>query len=232
MRRRIDMSEVESATKIRAKYLRALENEEWQMLPGPTFVKTFLRTYAEYLGLDARSLVEEYKLRFERPSSGDLTPFAPVGARGTGRLRRRRRLFPWLILLLVVLLIAAGLWLLGRQGATTDGSGDEGTTPAGTSAPEEAASVRLTIAAIRSVRVCVIDARDRERVPGRRLAAGRRTQTFTSESFRVGLDRGPARIRVGDSSFRVPSRTQPIGYIIRAGDEPVRLPARRIPDCR
>ena len=37
MRRRIDMAEVESATKIRAKYLRALESEEWQLLPGPTF---------------------------------------------------------------------------------------------------------------------------------------------------------------------------------------------------
>ena len=53
MRRRIDMTEVEAATKIRAKYLRALENEEWDLLPGPTFVKTFLRTYAEYLELDA-----------------------------------------------------------------------------------------------------------------------------------------------------------------------------------
>jgi cytoskeleton protein RodZ len=69
MRRRIDISEVEAATKIRAKYLRALENEEWSLLPGPTFVKTFLRTYAEYLDLDARNLVEEYRQRYERPST-------------------------------------------------------------------------------------------------------------------------------------------------------------------
>ena len=55
MRRRIDMTEVEAATKIRAKYLRALENEEWDLLPGPTFVKTFLRTYAEYLELDPKA---------------------------------------------------------------------------------------------------------------------------------------------------------------------------------
>src|SRR3712207_8173863 len=61
MRRRIDMTEVEAATKIRAKYLRALENEEWDLLPGPTFVKTFLRTYAEYLDLDPRLLVEDRK---------------------------------------------------------------------------------------------------------------------------------------------------------------------------
>ena len=77
MRRRIDMTEVEAATKIRAKYLRALENEEWDLLPGPTFVKTFLRTYAEYLELDPRLLVEEYRQRYERPSTQDLTPFGP-----------------------------------------------------------------------------------------------------------------------------------------------------------
>ena len=43
MRNRIDITEVEAGTKIRAKYLRAHENEEWDLLPGPTFVKTFLR---------------------------------------------------------------------------------------------------------------------------------------------------------------------------------------------
>src|SRR5215207_1161807 len=51
MRQRLDIADVEDRTKIRAKYLRALENEEFGMLPGPTFVKTFLRTYAELLGL-------------------------------------------------------------------------------------------------------------------------------------------------------------------------------------
>ena len=53
MRARIDITEVEQATKIRAKYLRALENEEWNLLPGSTFIKSFLREYADYLGLDA-----------------------------------------------------------------------------------------------------------------------------------------------------------------------------------
>src|ERR1700754_2062541 len=90
MRRRIDMTEVEAATKIRAKYLRALENEEWDLLPGPTFVKTFLRTYAEYLDLDPRLLVEEYRQRYERPATQDLTPFGP----GMGAQRRRFRKRP------------------------------------------------------------------------------------------------------------------------------------------
>ena len=100
MRRRIDMTEVEAATKIRAKYLRALENEEWDLLPGPTFVKTFLRTYAEYLELDPRLLVEEYRQRFERPSTQDLTPFGPgMGGARRRRQRQRRPIGPFVVVL-------------------------------------------------------------------------------------------------------------------------------------
>jgi cytoskeletal protein RodZ len=81
MSARIDITEVELATKIRAKYLRAIENEEWQLLPGSTFAKSFIRTYADYLGIDSRSLVEEYKLRYERPSETELrTATAPTRA--------------------------------------------------------------------------------------------------------------------------------------------------------
>jgi cytoskeleton protein RodZ len=94
MRARIDISEIESETKIRAKYLRALENEEWDLLPGPTYVKSFLRTYADALGLDSRLLVEEYKLRHERLTDVELQPIAPPGRTSWARARRttgRRR---------------------------------------------------------------------------------------------------------------------------------------------
>src|ERR1700736_6310417 len=86
MRARIDVSEIEAKTKIRAKYLRALENEEWGLLPGPTFVKSFLRTYAQALGLDAKALVEEYRLNNEPPGEAALEPISgsPRRARGHG----------------------------------------------------------------------------------------------------------------------------------------------------
>src|SRR5271169_5253746 len=84
MRARIDVSEIEATTKIRAKYLRALENEEWSLLPGPTFVKSFLRTYAQALGLDGRALVEEYRLHHEDPSEAMLEPIVSK-PQGTGR---------------------------------------------------------------------------------------------------------------------------------------------------
>jgi cytoskeleton protein RodZ len=87
MRARIDVSEIEAGTKIRAKYLRALENEEWDLLPGPTFVKSFLRTYGQALGLDGRALVEEYKLHYEHSGEGTepVQPQTAGGRRSAGR---------------------------------------------------------------------------------------------------------------------------------------------------
>src|ERR671917_542269 len=90
MRQRIDITDMEVRTKIRAKYLRALENEEWDLLPGPTFVKSFLRTYAEALGLDPRLIVEEYKLRHERLEASELQPIRPPSARDPRRREPRR----------------------------------------------------------------------------------------------------------------------------------------------
>src|ERR1700741_2225101 len=110
MRRRIDMTEVEAATKIRAKYLRALENEEWDLLPGPTFVKTFLRTYAEYLELDARTLVEEDRQRYVPPSPRDRGPLKP-GAAAQRRRRRRGPSGPAIVVVLGLVVLLGALYL-------------------------------------------------------------------------------------------------------------------------
>src|SRR4051794_18264974 len=132
MRARIDISEVESATKIRAKYLRAIENEEWDMLPGPTFVKSFLRTYADYLGIDGRLLVEEYKLRYEpAPSETELQALGPpVGPRRPRAPRPPRFSRGWIIGLSVVGLIVV-LIVLGSIGGNDD-SPPVATTPTAT----------------------------------------------------------------------------------------------------
>src|SRR5919198_6022885 len=140
MRRRIDMTEVETATKIRGKYLRALENEEWDLLPGPTFVKSFLRTYAEYLGLDARLLVEEYRQRYERPSTHDLTPFS-ASRRPGRRPPRRARLAaagPVLVVVIGAVALIGFFWVLGTLGSdeeTPTGPSNAGATPTPTPTP-------------------------------------------------------------------------------------------------
>jgi cytoskeletal protein RodZ len=73
LRQTLDFPEIEQGTKIRAKYLRALEDEQFDVLPAQTYVKGFLRSYAEYLGLDGQLYVDEYNSRFvvgeEEPQS-------------------------------------------------------------------------------------------------------------------------------------------------------------------
>jgi hypothetical protein len=64
LRQSLDFPELEQATKIRGKYLRALEDEQFDVLPAQTYVKGFLRSYAEYLGLDGQLYVDEYNSRF------------------------------------------------------------------------------------------------------------------------------------------------------------------------
>ena len=128
MRNRIDITEVEAGTKIRAKYLRALENEEWDLLPGPTFVKTFLRSYADYLGLDSRLLVEEYKQRFERPSTMELTPFAPRAGRPPRARAAARVLGPGLVVVFALVLVLGALYALGSWGDDDSGGEREANT--------------------------------------------------------------------------------------------------------
>jgi cytoskeletal protein RodZ len=139
MRARIDISEIEAETKIRAKYLRALENEEWGLLPGPAYVRSFLRTYAEALDLDAKLLLEEYKLRHERPSDHDLMPIgAPRrrgsgrGGRGAGRMgppREPRRIPVGVVVGVILVLLVAALYLLGKGAG---GDGDDSAATSGT----------------------------------------------------------------------------------------------------
>src|SRR5919204_24141 len=124
IRKKIDITTVESATKIRAKYLRAIENEEWSVLPGPTYVKTFLRTYAQFLGLDAHLLVDEYAARFEEPEELELPAFAREP-----RIRTRvERVGPPSRLVaggVIALLILAFLLILGL---TADDNGGKGSS--------------------------------------------------------------------------------------------------------
>jgi cytoskeleton protein RodZ len=63
-RQELDFPALEERTKIRSKYLRALEDERFDILPAPTYVKGFLRSYAEALGLDGQPFVDEYNSRF------------------------------------------------------------------------------------------------------------------------------------------------------------------------
>src|SRR3954470_3589624 len=247
MRRRIDISEVEAATKIRAKYLRALENEEWSLLPGPTFVKTFLRTYAEYLDLDARSMVEEYRQRYERPATTELTPFGP-GMGGRPPRRRRPVLGPWVLVAGVFVGLIAALYVLGTSGGGGEpmpnqtGQRQATATPSATPRPRKSSSkarrraatsrtLRFGIEATGTVWVCLEDGNGKPLVDQRTMQAGERTRTFRGRHFVVAFGNGAARMRINGRSVQVPSRGDAVGYDLRAGRRPRELPSGRRPTC-
>jgi cytoskeleton protein RodZ len=258
MRRRIDIIEVEAATKIRAKYLRALENEEWHLLPGPTFVKTFLRTYAEYLELDGRLLVEEYKRRFDQPAPQELTPFAPVAGRRRPPRHGRVGPSPAVVVGVLVVMLVGVLFAIGKLWPADDEQ--EAGTPNGAPAtaaqeqeqegentqrrqggnrtrrqrarqrrPAARRPVRLRIVPTGTVSVCLVDARGRKLIDNQNLVAGSPTPRFRSRRFRVSFGNGQARMRVNRRTVDVPDRPNPIGYDVRPGRAPRETDDR--PDC-
>jgi cytoskeleton protein RodZ len=240
MRANIDVSEVEADTKIRAKYLRALENEEWDILPGPTFARSFLRTYADYLGLDSKLLVEEFRVRHEGPGELDLTPIAPAPAATRPRLRAPRLSRGWVIGLSLLGLLAL-LIVLGSIGNERD---DEGAgvpaetttrpqrttprrpTPAPAPRPTQA---RLRLTATSEVYVCVENDRGQRLVDGVTLLAGDSTRTFRARRLRVTLGNGAVTMRVNGRRMEVPEES-PIAFEITPRGRR-QLPEDQAPSC-
>src|SRR5690349_5173506 len=101
MRRGVDFAQAELATKIRGKYLRALEDEQFELLPAQTYVKGFLRTYAEYLGLDGQLYVDEFNSRFVAGDEQDPRP-----RRSAAKPQRRNRRTERNIVLVALAVIA------------------------------------------------------------------------------------------------------------------------------
>ncbi|MCW3041775.1 MAG: hypothetical protein JWM31_3680, partial [Solirubrobacterales bacterium] len=229
MRARIDIAEIETATKIRAKYLRALENEEWDLLPGPTFVKTFLRTYAEALGLDAKLLVEEYKLRHERLSDNELArPIGPTRATSGGRGRSTPQpVIPRSYVIgFVVLALCAVVFVLSRVGGGNDKTAGSSapastptqatTTPKRTKTPaltpppakkKQPAStlVKLRIVATGDVYACLAaKGQPGALINGATLTPATKPKTYRSSRFRLVLGNENATLRIDGRPRRIP----------------------------
>jgi helix-turn-helix protein len=251
IRDKIDITTVEEATKIRAKYLRALENEEWGVLPGPAYIKSFLRTYAEFLGIDAHMLVEEYRARFERPEQLEVPAFtrdAPLRGRVRPPGPPSRA---WIVAALAVGLLVI-LFVLGITSDEDGGSGGSNTadrserqasragqtsrekrsdqTEQGARAGAVPGTVRVTVAPSRDAWVCLVDAKGDLRVEGRTVAAGEREGPFRSSRFKITIGNGGGDFRVNGKLRDVPDRSTPLGYSI----SPTRvrpLPESERPTC-
>jgi cytoskeleton protein RodZ len=223
MRQRLDIADVEDRTKIRAKYLRALENEEFGMLPGSTFVKTFLRTYAEVLGLDPHMLVEEYRATYEPRDDAELQPITPGGGSRPPRERRERRYSgggpgPGTVLVGALVALIALLLVLGlTSGGNDNKKTAEATNTAHKKKPKRRkappkpvpALVTLQITPNGPVYMCV------DRGLGKQVLYNGTTpdpQTFKGKKLRVNLGRTAVTVKVNGKPFPVKQIGNPVGY--------------------
>ncbi len=232
LRQRLDIAEVEQATKIRGKYLRALESEEFDRLPGSTFVRTFLRTYAEYLGLDSQLLLEEYRQRHESPREDEMRPLAPPPPSGPPREGRRR---PQLGTpsrgTMIVGAVVALLALLLVVGLLTGDEGDEASeTPAAGPGPgqrqgqgsqqggqdeEEEEGVTLRVTPLAETYLCVENGAGEE-VFEQTIAA---PETFEAQTLRVNFGNTQVDLELNGEELPIEEGANPVAYEFTAEGE-------------
>ena len=245
MRARIDVSEIEAQTKIRAKYLRALENEEWDLLPGPTYVKSFLRTYAEALGLDGKALLEQYRLEYERLSDVELQPIMPASRRQRERASAPRPgggpLFIGIVAVFLVIIVLAVVGLLAGGSSKTNKTATVPTTPrvvhrahthhASTSTPTgNPGIVQLQVKATSPVWVCLLARGGRTLINGVILTPSQPTRTYRSSRFTMRLGNSSLALRVNGHPLAVPASSVPISFALTSSGRHA-LTAAEQPHC-
>ena len=253
-RRRIgmDVKEAEERTKIRAKYLRALEAEDWEVLPAPAYVRGFLRTYGALLGLDGEQLADQFRRSHEEPA-GAASPASEAvlqeRRRGGGsRPPSRGPLIAAIAAGIVVLLVA--LSLLGGGGDDGKPVADPGKgsgSGAGKNAQKgdkksknqkksgngsgkaEIVAINLSIKPLEPVRLCVVGGKDEALVDSQMLAAGVAEKFTDHKNYRVDLQSGGSvKVDTGKDAQKLKS-SQPASFDIDSnGIEEVEYAG---PDC-
>jgi cytoskeleton protein RodZ len=240
IRRKIDLADIEKQTKIRVRYLRALENEEWDLLPGPTYTRSFIRTYGIALGLDGERLADDFRRQQDEMARelGGVRESAPRPL----RLPREGEGSPSRTILVgavaVVALIGA-LIVLGLTGG--DDNGDSPGSAAGGAATKQAKKggkaaaqpnqgVSIELSATADVWVCAIAANGAPVVNGEILTTGTKRGPFRSGAFQLAFGNGSVDLQVNGKPFSVKDTPSPVGYqVTKKRVKP--LPEGSRPDC-
>jgi cytoskeleton protein RodZ len=237
-RRKIDLSAVESATRIRVRYLRAIENEEWDVLPGGVYTRGFIRTYASFLGLDGERLAEDYRKQVE--GGQRLAPEPPTASTPA---HSRDRTWPvprasWVAVAAVLLVAALAIVAIpgggdggngsdvsqGKQARKTRSRKTEQPQP-----PRHGVSVRLSASA--EVWVCILNARGEPLVNGQILETGAEEGPFRSGSFTVSFGNGEVSMLIDGREAEIPTTSSPIGYSIDSSGDLTQLTETERPTC-
>jgi cytoskeleton protein RodZ len=240
MRLKIDINEVELGTKIRAKYLRAMENEEWDLLPGEVYVRSFLRTYADFLGLDSRHLLDEFRRRYESPSDHEPPPIVPPSRGGRERERERRRRHaigvpPWALVVVVLVIVGVVLYVVGTHNTSHDNASlpprtksahtrhhrRHKTTPAASkhaSKPKpKPKTVTVALTPTGAVWVCLVNGAGKALIDGQIYDTGQTIPAETGKKLLLLLGNASVTMKVNGVSIPVAASSGPIGFRFTPG---------------
>lgn len=242
-KRKINLEQVEAATKIRLRYLRAIENEEWELLPGDAYARAFVRAYADYLGLDGDRLAEDYRRERGVARPGErLVRGEPAAIRAASR--RRLPVVPPRVLAVVVSAVLVGV--LVAIGLSSGGDSEEprpardtspgGQAERGSEAPvrqtaPQRSGVRISLATTAEVWVCLLDGRERPLINGEILPAGSEEGPYRSGRFTVSLGNGGVEMTVDGERASIPESSSPIGLEIGSDGSLRELSEAERPTC-
>lgn len=236
-RRKLDLPEVEAAIKIRVRYLQAIENEEWDALPGGAYTRGFIRTYASYLGLDGDRLVDDYR-RVAAPSGGERVP-SRVEPVPTGMPRGGSPPTGWL----VGVAVCAGLLAIVVAIALLDGDGDSSSEPSAAKGGRGQAAkpgrnvntakpgVAVRLEATAEVWVCLLNGDGVPLVDGQILQEGSDAGPYRSQGFEIALGNGSVEMLVDGERAEVEESSSPVGYKVEDGGKLIALEEGERPDC-
>lgn len=241
MRARIDISEVEAATKIRAKYLRALENEEWDLLPGPIYIKSFLRTYGDYLGLDSRMLTDEFRHRYEKPAVHDPRPVSSL-ARERERRSRPPRIPTWVPVVVVIAVLVGILFVIGLNNPsntsppTTHTSSQHNKPPAHhhpvttPTKPAPPRKVTLQMVPTGTVYVCLVNGAAKKLINEQVFNVGNPIASETARKLLLTLGNAEIKLKVDGRAVSVAPSASAIRFLITP-KKVVHIPLTAKPTC-
>ncbi len=237
-RRKVELSEVEAATRIRLRYLRAIEDEEWDVLPSGFYTRGFIRTYASFLGLDGDRLVDDYRESVEPWHRADPARSQPEEERAP--TAPRGILLACLAVLAVVAVAVAAIvaFPTGGGGGPSPARPDREVlrghaVPSRAKAPpppsKSGVTVRLTASA--EVWACLLNAKGKPLVNGLILKAGAEEGPFHSGSFTVSFGNGEVKMLIDGKHAEIPATSSPVGYAIDSAGKLTKLEEAERPTC-
>jgi cytoskeleton protein RodZ len=217
----IQLDDAERTIRIRIRYLDALENEEWDVLPGDAYVRGFLHTYADFLGLDGAALVDEYD-RQDVPAQAERSmdaPFEPPRSMDGGNPTMRR--IGWGAIFAAAALAALFI-VLGITGGSSQGPknnhhqhhrGDkQGSAQSSTTTTTTPSEATVSLTPTGTVWVCLVDQSGKALVNGETLTTGDSRGPFKAKDMQLTLGNGEIQVELNGKQVSIPSAANPVGF--------------------